>query len=295
MILPKFAVETKPVVARRPKDRGDGETVAVAASSGPRYDYVILAWYVILHGVTLAGLWYFPFNRVAAVVFLGSYALRMFGVSAGYHRYFSHRSFKTSRVAQFLLAFLAMSSAQRGVLWWASWHRQHHRCADREGDTHSPIANSFLWSYAGWLISPRHSRTNLSAVKDFSAFPELWWLDRHYYVPPAIWGLALLVLGGPAWAFWGFFASTTLLFHAMAIGNTFGHLWGPRPYDTSDNSHDNWIYWFLTLGEYHNSHHYCMTAANQGLVWWKPDPVYWGITLLGKLGIVWDIRPPTRT
>ena len=258
------------------------------------YDYLILLWYVVLHAATLAGLFLFPFTAESAAVMAGSYCLRMFGVSAGYHRYFSHRSFKTSRLFQFLLAFLAMSSAQRGALWWASWHRLHHRLADREGDTHSPVANSFVWSYAGWLISRRHSNTQAEAVRDFAKYPELWWMDRHFYVPPAIWGALMLFAGGWSWVYWGFVASTALLFHAMAIGNTFGHLWGPRPYDTDDNSRDNPLYWLLTLGEYHNSHHFNMTAANQGLVWWKPDPVYWGIELLAGLGIVWDVRRPLK-
>ncbi len=259
-----------------------------------RYDLVVIGWYIALHAATLTGLWLFPLTGETAALFLVSYSLRMFGLSAGYHRYFSHRSFKTSRTFQWILAFLAISTAQRGVLWWASWHRQHHRHADREGDTHSPVVNSFFWSYGGWLLAKRHARTEPDAIKDFALFPELWWLDRHYYVPPAIVAIILLALGGWPWVYWGFVASTALLFHAMGIGNTFGHLWGPRPYDTDDNSHDNWIYWLLTLGEYHNSHHYCMTSANHGLVWWKPDLIYWGILVLARLGIVWDVKGPSR-
>ncbi len=258
-----------------------------------KYDLVIVVWYIVLHAATLGGLWFATFNIEAALVFLASYSLRMFGLSAGYHRYFGHRSFKTTRAFQLVLALLAMTTAQRGVLWWASWHRQHHRFADQEGDTHSPIANSFFWSYCGWLLSTRHAKTETQLVKDFSGYPELWWLDRHYYVPPLVLAALLFAFGGFDWFYWGAIASTALLFHAMAIGNTFGHLWGPRPYHTKDNSHDNLIYWFMTLGEYHNSHHHCMTAANQGLVWWKPDPVYWGILLLARLGIVWDVVQPS--
>ena len=257
------------------------------------YDRVIIAWYIVLHAVTIAGLFYVPLTLGAAIVFCASYVLRMFGVSAGYHRYFGHRSFKTTRLFQFILAALAVSSAQRGVLWWASWHRHHHRFADQEGDTHSPVADSFFWSYCGWLLSRRHAETRADLVKDFKDYPELWWLDRHYWVPPTILAGVLFAIGGVSWFYWGFVASTALIFHAMAIGNTGGHSWGPRPYNTPDNSHDNPIYWLLTLGEYHNSHHHCMNAANQGLVWWKPDMIYWGILLLAKLGIVWGVVEAT--
>ncbi len=264
-----------------------------ASAQTPKYDFVIISWYIVLHVATIAGLFFVEFNAEAAGLFGLSYCLRMFGVSAGYHRYFGHRSFKTTRVFQFLLALLAVSSAQRGVLWWASWHRHHHRFADEEGDTHSPIADSYLWSYFGWLVSRRHSKTQFSLVKDFSKFPELRWLDRNYWVPPLVLGVALLAIGGLSWFYWGFIASTALLFHAMAIGNTGGHSWGPRPFETPDNSHDNPIYLVLTLGEYHNSHHHCMNAANQGLVWWKPDLIYWGILLLARLGLVWGVIEPS--
>lgn len=270
-------------------------TAVTVDTPSSKYDHVIIVWYVVLHVATIGGLWLAPFTAEAAIVFAVSYCSRMFGVSAGYHRYFGHRSFKTSRPFQFMLALLAMSSAQRGVLWWASWHRHHHRFADQEGDTHSPVADSFFWSYCGWLLSTRHSKTKNESVKDFSKYPELWWLDRHYYLPPAMLALAMFAIGGISWLYWGFIASTALLFHAMAIGNTGGHSWGPRPYDTSDNSHDNPIYLVLTLGEYHNSHHHCMNAANQGLVWWKPDPIYWGILLLAKLNVVWDICEPSSS
>ncbi len=267
-------------------------TTVTTDKPAPKYDYVIIVWYVVLHAATIGGLWLVPFTTEAAVVFAVSYCVRMFGLSAGYHRYFGHRSFKTTRTFQLILAILAMTTVQRGVLWWASWHRHHHRFADQEGDTHSPIANSFFWSYCGWLMSSRHMKTESKSVKDFSKYPELWWLDRHYYLPPALLAGVMFAVGGVSWLYWGFFASTALLFHAMGIGNTCGHWWGPRPYDTADNSHDNVIYLILTLGEYHNSHHHCMTAANQGLVWWKPDLIYWGILALAKLGIVWDVCQP---
>lgn len=127
------------------------------------------------------------------------YLLRMFAVTAGYHRYFSHRAFKTSRAFQFVLACLAQSSAQRGVLWWAGKHRWHHRHADTELDVHSPARHGFFHAHVGWIWAPSHHETDLTLVPDLARFPELVWLDRQPYLCAILLGIATyLVAGWPA-------------------------------------------------------------------------------------------------
>src|SRR3954469_1858778 len=109
---------------------------------------------------------------------LGLYAIRMFGLTAGFHRYFSHRSFKTSRFFQFILALLGTMAVQKGPLWWAAHHRRHHKYTDQEGDLHSPVKDGFWWSHVGWVVSTKYDPTDWNAIKDFSRFPELRWLNK---------------------------------------------------------------------------------------------------------------------
>ena len=219
-----------------------------------------------------------------------SYVLRMFGVTAGYHRYFSHRSYKLGRVAQFALACLAQTSAQKGVLWWAAHHRDHHKHADREDDVHSP-RHGVWWAHAGWILSDRFDEYEPRRVADFSRFPELRWLDRHHWVP-AVSLVAALGAAGLAPFVWGFVVPTVCLYHATFAINSVAHLWGTRRFATRDDSRNNALLALLTLGEgWHNNHHHCMSSARQGVRWWEIDLTYLGLRLLATIGIVRDLRP----
>jgi stearoyl-CoA desaturase (delta-9 desaturase) len=222
-----------------------------------------------------------------------SYLVRMFGISAGYHRYFSHRSYKTSRAFQFVLAWLGCSALQKGPLWWAGHHRRHHRYSDTPADPHSPHTSSFWWSHVGWILVRDHGETDWRGVRDFSRYPELRWLNRHHWVP----GLALAVLccliGGWVGLVWGFFVSTVLLYHGTFAVNSLNHLLGRRRYATPDRSRNNLVLALLTLGEgWHNNHHHYQSSANQGFFWWEIDISYYLLRLLGLAGVVWDIRRP---
>jgi stearoyl-CoA desaturase (Delta-9 desaturase) len=237
----------------------------------------------------------------AVVLCLATFYLRMFGLTGGYHRYFSHRSYKTSRVMQFLIAWLACSAVQRGPLWWAGHHRQHHRASDTPDDPHSPHATSFWWAHLGWILSEDHTDTPMHAVRDWARFPELRFLDRHHWLP----GFALAVLcllvglatGGWAGA-WsavvcGFLISTVLLYHATFSINSLSHLLGKRRYQTDDQSRNNLFLALLTMGEgWHNNHHHYQSSANQGFFWWEIDITYYILRLLSFVGLVWDIRKP---
>lgn len=223
------------------------------------------------------------------------YFSRIFGIGAGYHRYFAHRTYKTSRAFQFLLALLAQSSAQRGVLWWAAKHRRHHKHSDTELDAHSPVRRGFLYAHLGWFFTPRHNDTELDAIPDFARFPELRWLDRHQYVPPAAVALLSFLIAGWPGLVVGFCWSTVLVWHATFSINSLAHVIGRRRYVTGDESRNNWFLALLTMGEgWHNNHHAYQSSVRQGFRWWEYDPTFYLLRALSWFGLVWDLHAPPR-
>ncbi len=226
---------------------------------------------------------------------LGVWYVRIFGISLAYHRYFAHRTFKTSRPFQFLLAFWAMTSAQKGVLWWAGHHRNHHRYTDMPGDPHSPARSGFFWSHMGWILSHRNADAPLDVIRDMARFPELRWLERWQYLPPALLAIALLLAGGVHALIWGFFVSTVILYHTTFAINSIAHEFGKRVYPTTDTSRNNWVLSLLTAGEgWHNNHHFFCSSARLGFHWWQYDPTYLAILAFAKLGLIWDVSVPPK-
>jgi len=226
---------------------------------------------------------------------LCAYFARMVFVTAGYHRYFSHRAFKTSRAFQFVLAVLAQSSGQKGVLWWASHHRRHHRYSDTPRDVHSPRQYDFWYAHLGWILSPRWTATNLGMVTDLARYPELRWLNRAgiQLLPAVALAAAFALIGGLQALVWGFFVSTVLLWHGSFSINSLAHLFGRRRYATTDDSRNNWLLAIATTGEgWHNNHHHYQSAANQGFFWWEIDLTYYVLRGLRLVGLVWDLRRP---
>lgn len=234
------------------------------------------------------------FSWSLVLLALGSYVLRMFAITAGYHRYFSHRSYKASRGFQFLLALIGTCSMQNGPLWWASWHRRHHKHADTTLDPHSPHHAGFWKAHIGWVLDPREeSRRDYSNVKDLSRFPELRFLERHKWLPMFVYGAACFAIAGGAGLLWGFVISTVVLFHATLAINSLAHVWGSRRYATNDTSRNNFVLAVLTLGEgWHNNHHHHMNSARQGFLWWEIDVSYYVLRALARFRIVWDVREP---
>jgi stearoyl-CoA desaturase (Delta-9 desaturase) len=226
---------------------------------------------------------------------VATYLVRMFAITAVYHRYFSHRSYKTGRVFQFLLALLGTTSAQKGPLWWAAAHRVHHKHSDTERDVHSPARRGFWYSHVGWWFGPDHKETRLEMVPDLAAYPELRWLDRYHIVGSIALIAATLAFGFDAFL-WGYVVSTCVLMHATFTINSLAHVWGSRRYATKDTSRNNALLALITLGEgWHNNHHHYMSSANQGFFWWEIDISYYVLVLLEKVGLVWDLRrPPER-
>jgi stearoyl-CoA desaturase (Delta-9 desaturase) len=249
---------------------------------------------VLFVGMHLACLLVFvvPFSWPMVALFAGSYLLRMWAITAGYHRYFSHRSFKTSRGFQFVLAFLGTSAMQNGPLWWASWHRRHHKHSDTPSDTHSPVQGGFWHAHVGWFLNGSHDEPDLSNVRDLSRYPELRFLEKHKYIPILVYAAGCFLIGGASGIVWGFVIATIAALQATMLINSLAHVWGSRRYATTDDSRNNGLLALLTLGEgWHNNHHESMTAARQGVKWWEIDATFYVLKVLSWLGIVWDLRP----
>ena len=252
----------------------------------------------LVHLACLAVFWV-GWSPIAVGVALAAYAVRMFAITGFYHRYFSHRTFSTSRAAQFVFALIGNSALQRGPLWWAAHHRHHHRYSDQPGDPHSPHQHGFVWSHVLWITSRENFPTDLKAVRDLARFPELRFLNRFDFIVPVALGVGMYFLGESLSAYrtsgwqmviWGFFISTIALFHATCTINSLAHQFGSRRFDTDEGSRNNFWLALITFGEgWHNNHHYYPGASRQGFYWWEIDLTYWGLKVLSWLGIIWDL------
>lgn len=256
-------------------------------------DWVGAFPFVLIHLAVLGAIW--SGVTVEAVVCCAVlYVIRIFGVTAGYHRYFSHRTYKTSRVFQFVLAFIAQTSSQKGALWWAAHHRAHHLYSDTEKDIHSPKQDGFWYSHVGWIFADTEE-TDWKRIKDMAKYPELRFLNKYWALPPLLLGFAVWLALGWSGLFIGFCLSTVLVWHGTFTINSLAHVFGKRRYETSDTSRNNWLLAIITLGEgWHNNHHYFMNSVRQGFFWWEIDITYYVLKVLSWFGIVWDLKLPPR-
>lgn len=278
-------------------------TDASGAADDDRIDWLRVVPFAAMHVACVAVVWV-GVSATALWVAAGLYAARMFAITAFYHRYFSHRAFRTSRAVQFVFAVLGAASVQRGPLWWAAHHRHHHVHADTPRDAHTP-RRGFWRSHAGWFLTRGGFRTDPSRIGDLLRYPELRWLDRFDTAVPlalaaSLYGAGALLervapgLGtdGPQLLVWGFFVSTVVLFHATVTINSLAHRWGRRRFDTRDDSRNNVWLALLTFGEgWHNNHHFFPGSARQGFRWWEIDPTWYGLCVLQALGLVRDLKP----
>ena len=248
--------------------------------------------FIIVH-LTCFAIFWVDVQPIDWIICGALYVIRMFGITAGFHRYFSHRSFKTSRGFQFFLAFLGQSSAQRGVLWWAAKHRQHHKYSDTEQDVHSPVQHGFWFSHVVWIFSKRGLTVDYSSIKDFQKYPELALLNKWERFPPFLLGVLVWAIAGWSGLVVGFFVSTVLLFHGTFTINSLSHVFGKQPYVTGDHSRNNLFLAIITLGEgWHNNHHHFPSSTAQGFHWWQIDVTYYILKALSIFRIVWDLRLP---
>ena len=259
--------------------------------------------YVAIHLAALL-VFFYPVTFACIAIALLSYLVRMFAITAFYHRYFSHRTFKTGRIVQFIGAFVACSSGQRGPLWWAAHHRRHHRHSDTEEDVHSPHTKSFIWSHTLWFMTDYAVPTFKGEIKDWLKFKELDFLNRFDWIPVVLLASGCYALGESAWfqtwtglsgattLIWGFLVPSIFLYHATFAVNSIAHLFGTRRYETKDSSKNNFLLALLTLGEgWHNNHHFYPASARQGFRKREVDLTYYGLKIMSFFGLVRKLRP----
>ena len=271
----------------------DVNAVEAARARGWRHVYfnaLTLPFWGI-HVLAIAGICVLGWSWLGLAVCLALYVPRMFFVTGAYHRYFSHRSYKTSRPVQFLLALGATTTSQKGVLWWAAHHRVHHKLSDERGDLHSVRQSGFWWAHMGWILARDLEGTDAARIKDFTRYPELRWLDRWWMLPPIAAAAVAYAAGGFFGLVWGFALCQVLTWHGTFTINSLSHVWGRKRYATTDDSRNNPVLALITLGEgWHNNHHHYQVAARQGFFWWEIDVTYYVLRALAALGLVWDLH-----
>jgi stearoyl-CoA desaturase (delta-9 desaturase) len=261
------------------------------ASKLSEFEWAAATPFILVHLAVFGAIWS-GVTWSAVICCVALYWLRMFGVTGAYHRYFAHRTYRTSRPLQFLLAVLAQSSAQRGVLWWAAHHRDHHKYSDTDKDVHSPVKRSVFYSHVGWIYD-HNGDTKYDRIRDFAKYPELMWLDRFWVVPPVALGLACFFSLGFPGLFIGFCLSTVLCWHGTFTINSLSHVFGSRRYKTTDDSRNNVWLALITMGEgWHNNHHHYMHSTRQGFFWWEIDATFYVLKALSFVGLVWDLKEP---
>jgi stearoyl-CoA desaturase (delta-9 desaturase) len=257
----------------------------------------------IFHLVPLAAI-YTGVHWSAWIICVVLYYARVFFITGGYHRYFSHRTYQMGRVMQFLMALGGTSSFQRGVLWWAAHHRHHHKYSDQPEDVHSP-KRGFMWSHMQWFLAKKHFDVQWELIPDFKDNPELKWLNKHEFVPGTALMIAVFFIGYAITGTWlgaagvciiGFFLSTILLWHGTFTVNSLAHVFGSRRFATRDTSRNNLLIALLTGGEgWHNNHHHYQASCRQGFYWYEIDMTYYILVGMSKLGLVSNLRkPPER-
>ena len=235
-----------------------------------------------------------PFTWPLLGLCVASHFLRAIGLTLSFHRYFAHRAFQMNRGARFVWALIGTAAMQKGPLWWAGHHVNHHRFADRDGDPHSPSVSGVYYAHIGWFLTDarndRLEKTN-PVIRDFSGAPEIAWLDRYYVVPPFVLATVLFLAGGLPWLVWGFCLPTVTLAHSTFAINTVNHMFGSRRFETLDDSRNNWLTAFLAAGEgWHNNHHRYQRAARNGFYWWEFDLTWYVIRAMAAIGLAWDVR-----
>ena len=239
-------------------------------------------------------IFFVPFSWGLIALWAVSHFLRAIGLTLAFHRYFAHRSFQMNRAARFVWTFIGTAAMQKGPLWWAGHHVNHHRYADRDGDPHSPMVSGIYYAHIGWFLNDaKHDRLEASnpVMRDFSKAPEIVWLNNFFFVPPLLLAIAMFLIGGMPWLIWGFCLPTMTLAHATFAINTINHMFGSRRFDTIDESRNNPLTAFFAVGEgWHNNHHRYQRSARNGFYWWEFDPTWYVIRLMKAVGMVWDVK-----
>jgi stearoyl-CoA desaturase (delta-9 desaturase) len=235
-----------------------------------------------------------PFRWAFIAVWAVSHFLRAIGLTLAFHRYFAHRAFKMNRVARFVWTWIGTSAMQKGPMWWAGHHVNHHKYADRDGDPHSPMVSGVYYAHIGWFLNDtKHDKLEATnpVIRDFSKVPEIAFIEKYFFLPPLLLAIAMFAIGGFPLLIWGFCLPTMTLAHATFAINTVNHMFGSRRFETVDESRNNPLTAFFAVGEgWHNNHHRYQRAARNGFYWWEFDPTWYVIRAMKAVGLAWDVQ-----
>ena len=235
-----------------------------------------------------------PFRWAFVGVWAASHFLRAIGLTLAFHRYFAHRAFKMNRIARFVWVWIGTSAMQKGPIWWAGHHVNHHKYADRDGDPHSPMVSGVYYAHIGWFLNDTRNDTlepTNPVIRDFSKVPEIAFIEKYFFLPPLTLAIAMFALGGFPLLIWGFCLPTMTLAHATFAINTVNHMFGSRRFETVDESRNNPLTAFFAVGEgWHNNHHRYQRAARNGFYWWEFDPTWYVIRAMKAVGLAWDVQ-----
>ena len=257
----------------------------------PSIIQIIIFWTV---QASAASVFLVPFSWSLVLLWAVSHFLRAIGLTLTFHRYLAHRAFQMNRGVRFVWAFIGTCAMQKGPIWWAGHHVNHHKFADREGDPHSPMVSGVYYAHIGWFLNDtKHDQLepNNPVLRDFSKYWELAMLERFHFVPPIMLAVAMYLIGGAPWLVWGFCLPTMTLAHATFAINTVNHMFGSRRFDTIDESRNNAVTAIFAAGEgWHNNHHRFQRAARNGFYWWEFDPTWYVIRAMAAVGLAWDLQ-----
>ena len=257
----------------------------------PNILQIVIFWTVQVSALLIFAV---PFRWAFIAVWAASHFLRAIGLTLAFHRYFAHRAFKMSRVARFVWTWIGTSAMQKGPMWWAGHHVNHHKYADRDGDPHSPMVSGVYYAHIGWFLNDtKHDKLepNNPVIRDFSKVPEIAFIEKYFFLPPLLLAIAMFAIGGFPLLIWGFCLPTMTLAHATFAINTVNHMFGSRRFETVDESRNNPLTAFFAVGEgWHNNHHRYQRAARNGFYWWEFDPTWYVIRAMKAVGLVWDVQ-----
>jgi fatty-acid desaturase len=268
------------------------DSQALTQSRSPHFNWKFGISIAALHLGAIAAFFFFSWSALLVALFLWVLGQNV-GIAMSYHRQLTHRGFTTPKWVEYAMAVCATLAMQGGPIYWVSVHRLHHQLTDREGDPHSPRDGKW-WSHMGWILygTLRNRNTLLNRYAPDLARDRFYvWLSRYHWVPVTLVSIGLFLAGGWSWLLWGTFFRVTLGLHVTWLVNSATHIWGSRRFDTRDDSRNNWWVALLTGGEgWHNNHHAHPVSASHGMAWYEVDINYWGIRLLGMLGLAKKIK-----
>lgn len=266
--------------------------MTIATSIKPPRDWAVIIFMTVIHAA--APFAFLPINfswtAVGLAVFL-HWLTGGVGVTLGWHRLLSHRSFQTSKWLEYVLVFCGVLSLQGGPIWWVGLHRHHHLYSDQDADHHDSC-KGFWWSHMGWMFYDVPAEKEIARfTKDIADDRFYQFLDKYFFPIQLVFAGFLFLLGGLPFLFWGVFVRLVLVYHTTWFVNSATHKFGYRTYESEDRSTNCWWVALLAYGEgWHNNHHTYQYSARHGLKWWEIDLTWMMIQLLQMLGLAWKVK-----